>query len=297
MPLTVVDGNGVKQQILTAADIIAALAAPVLPAGAASDAKLAQIVTALGTPAQAGGAVSISGTPTFSIGSGGLGTSANPLYTAGGGGGSVPTGPAGTPNAAVLSVQGITGGTAITITASSLPLPTGAAKSTDIASVVTALGSPLQAGGSVTLAGTPAVTISGTPTVTVSGVATAANQSTANTSLAGILTAVTGTLAISAASLPLPSGAATATGVAAVLAAVQALAASSNYVLATPSDSTPLTASTRAISIGGAGNLSVKRPDGTTIGPIPVVAGQTLAIAATYIMATGTTATGILAQF
>lgn len=42
-----------------------------------------------------------------------------------------------------------------------------------------------------------------------SGAATAANQATANTALAAIETAVEGTLAVSASSLPLPSGAAT----------------------------------------------------------------------------------------
>lgn len=81
--------------------------------------------------------------------------------------------------------------------ASSLPLPSGAASESSLASL----------NGKVTACNTGAVVISSS--ALPSGAATAANQSTANTALAAIETAVEGTLAISASALPLPSGAAT----------------------------------------------------------------------------------------
>ena len=76
------------------------------------------------------------------------------------------------------------------ISASALPLPTGAATQTTLASILTALGSPFQAGGSI---GNTSFGISGTlpafaatPTFnlgTLNGAATAANQSTEITAL------------------------------------------------------------------------------------------------------------------
>lgn len=53
----------------------------------------------------------------------------------GGGGGGTPTGSAGTPNAAVVTVQGISGGTVVPVSAASLPLPAGAATETTLAAV------------------------------------------------------------------------------------------------------------------------------------------------------------------
>lgn len=50
-----------------------------------------------------------------------LGTSTNPIYTTGGGGGSVPTGSAGSPNANVVTVQGITNGTPQNVAQSGAP--------------------------------------------------------------------------------------------------------------------------------------------------------------------------------
>jgi hypothetical protein len=47
-------------------------------------------------------------------------------------------GTAGTPNSNVLSVQGVSGGTALPVSAAALPLPTGAATETSLASVKTA---------------------------------------------------------------------------------------------------------------------------------------------------------------
>ena len=156
-----------------------------------------------------------------------------------GGGGSsssspTPTGPAGSPNANVVSVQGVANGTALQVagtffqvsqpvSAAALPLPAGAATSARQDALLTALGAPLQAGGSVTVSNLPAtqpvsasslplptgaatasgvaavVTALGSPlqsggAVTVTGVSTAANQATANTSLASILAQLQATL-------------------------------------------------------------------------------------------------------
>ena len=181
-------------------------------------------------------------------------------------------------NASLAAIATAVGGT-LNVALTNAPLATGAATAanqatanTSLASIATAVSGTLAVSGPLTNA-----------QLSAAGLATSANQATANTSLSAIAASV--------------AGGATAAGIAAVVTAVQSLASSSSYVLATPSDSTSLSATTRAITIGGAGNLTVKRPDGTTVGPIPVVAGQTLAIAALYIMATGTTATGILAQF
>ena len=93
-----------------------------------------------------------------------------------GGGGSVPTGSAGAPSASVVTVQGPTsGGTAVPISAASLPLPSGAMPSS---------------GGSVGISGTlPA--FAATPTVnlgTIGSAATAANQTAGNTALSTINT-------------------------------------------------------------------------------------------------------------
>jgi len=122
---------------------------------------------------------------------------------------------------------------AVPVSAASLPLPTGAATSALQSSMITALGSPFQAGGYI---GNTAFGISGTlpayastPTFnlgTLNGAATSALQGTANSSLASIdskLTSpltVTGPLTdtqlrasavpVSLASVPLASGAATA---------------------------------------------------------------------------------------
>ncbi len=72
-----------------------------------------------------------------------------------------PTGAAGTPNAKVVTIQGVAGATALPvtgtfwpttqpITAGSLPLPSGAATAARQDALLTALGTPLQAGGTVT---------------------------------------------------------------------------------------------------------------------------------------------------
>lgn len=65
-------------------------------------------------------------------------------------------------------------------------------------------------------------------------------------------------------------------------------------VAVTPSDSTVLT-TTRAIFVGGAGNLSVVTSAGTTLTLTGVIAGSWLPIRATKVRSTGTTATNIAA--
>lgn len=98
-----------------------------------------------------------------------------------GGGGGTPTGTAGSPNPAVVSVQGVSGGTPQNIAASSLPLPTGAATESTLSAASAKLPSSLGAK-------TGATSLSVVP-----------NTDTA--------------FPISAASLPLPTGAATAAGI------------------------------------------------------------------------------------
>lgn len=135
--------------------------------------------------------------------------------------------------AGTVSVSNFPGTQAVT--AASLPLPSGAATSAlqgtgnaTLASILTALGSPLQAGGSVGITGTVPISAAALPLP--SGAATASNQTATNTALSAISGQLPATLGqkamgqslsvtmasdqsalpISAASLPLPTGAATA---------------------------------------------------------------------------------------
>lgn len=109
-------------------------------------------------------------------------SASNPLPvtggTGGGGGGSTPTGPAGTPNANVVTVQGISGGTVLPVagpltdaqlrasgvpvtgafyqatqpvSATALPLPDGAATAAGLATINATLGAPYQQGGALPL--------------------------------------------------------------------------------------------------------------------------------------------------
>lgn len=170
-------------------------------------------------------------------------------------------GTAGTASTDVISVQGIaamtplkTDGSGVTqpISAASLPLPTGAATSANQTTANTSLSTisgqlPSTLGAKATTASL-AVNIASDQTVPVSaaslplpsGAATAANQSTANSSLStisGQLPATLGakattasfavniasdqTVPISAASLPLPSGAATSANQSTIITAIQ----------------------------------------------------------------------------
>jgi hypothetical protein len=165
--------------------------------------------------------------------------------------------------------------------------------------------------------------------------------------LAAVVTALGGTLAISASALPLPAGAATQTTLAALLAKVIAapateakqdagntalgllatqstLAAVLAKMIAAPATEakqdtlkasvdalfnaikpatghaavtpgTALATPSRALYIGGAGNISVKV--GGVDATYAVTAGQTLNVVATDVNSAGTTATGIVSQF
>lgn len=61
-----------------------------------------------------------------------------------------------------------------------------------------------------------------------------------------------------------------------------------------PNDGVDLAVETRQIVVGGAGNLVVVMKSGSTV-TFVCVAGQTLNIKATRVLATGTTATGLVA--
>jgi hypothetical protein len=64
----------------------------------------------------------------------------------------------------------------------------------------------------------------------------------------------------------------------------------------TPSDSVNLSAPSRGLWVGGAGNVSVQMyGDGGTIIYVGVPAGQLLPVQCTRVNATGTTATNIIA--
>jgi hypothetical protein len=65
-------------------------------------------------------------------------------------------------------------------------------------------------------------------------------------------------------------------------------------VAVTPSDSTVLT-TTRALWVGGAGNLSVVMKNGTTLTLNSVPAGSMLSLRVTKVRSTSTTATNIVA--
>lgn len=68
-----------------------------------------------------------------------------------------------------------------------------------------------------------------------------------------------------------------------------------NAAAVTPSDSSDLTFSTRALFIGGAGNVSVNMATSGAAVVFAVGAGQILPIQVARVLATGTTATGIVA--
>lgn len=230
---------------------ISASALP-LPAGAATAAGLTAIVTALGSPLQAGasftlptnasqetggnlaaintklgGTLAVSGTfwqatqPVSGTVTANAGTNMSTAALALEGGGNL---------AAILAK--LNAGVGVTgtffqatqpISAASLPLPTGAATATGVAAVVTALGTPFQAGASI---GNTAFTANAGTNLNTSALALETTQSAINTKLGGTI-AVSGTFfqttqPISASALPLPTGAATASAQATIAAAIAA---------------------------------------------------------------------------
>lgn len=69
----------------------------------------------------------------------------------------------------------------------------------------------------------------------------------------------------------------------------------SNAAAVTPNDSTDLSYTTRAIYVGGAGNLAVVMAGGQTVTFTGVTAGAILPIRVSRVMSTNTTATNIMA--
>lgn len=180
--------------------------------------------------------VTVSGTVTANAGTGTFAVSAAslPLPTGAATAAKQPAlGTAGTPAADVLTVQGATSmialkvdGSGVTqpISAASLPLPAGAATAAGLTTINTTLGSPFQAGASIgnsSFGATQATAANLNATVVgPAGAALAKDSSltTINTTLGtpmqqtgGTVTANagSGTFAVSASALPLPSGAAT----------------------------------------------------------------------------------------
>lgn len=68
-------------------------------------------------------------------------------------------------------------------------------------------------------------------------------------------------------------------------------------VAVTPSNTTDLTNVTRALYIGGAGDVTVDMPDGSTVLFANALAGTILPIRVKRVRSTGTAATGIVALF
>lgn len=68
-------------------------------------------------------------------------------------------------------------------------------------------------------------------------------------------------------------------------------------VAVTPSDGSDLAQATRALYIGVAGNVAVNMPDGGSVTFVGLTAGQILPIRAKRVLATGTTATSIVALY
>lgn len=114
------------------------------------------------------------------------------------------------------------------------------------------------------------------------GASTAANQATGNTALVTIATNTAG-LATSANQI-------------AQTTALNALAAPTKFAAITPSDDIALATIPRAIYVGGSGNLTVKGSD-NVLATFSVTAGQILHISPTFVMATDTSAGGLVALF
>lgn len=70
-----------------------------------------------------------------------------------------------------------------------------------------------------------------------------------------------------------------------------------NFVAVTPHDSTDLTYLTKALYVGGAGNVAAVRADGTAVVFSGVPAGTILPIRCRRVNSTSTTATNIVALY
>jgi hypothetical protein len=70
-----------------------------------------------------------------------------------------------------------------------------------------------------------------------------------------------------------------------------------NGFAVTPNDSTDLTATTRALFVGGAGNLRITTSGGDTFTMTGVLAGSLIPVRVVRVLSTGTTATNIAALY
>lgn len=156
------------------------------------------------------------------------------------------------------------------VTASSLPLPFGAATDAKLEAV------------RALLAATIAVSVASLPLP--AGAAT-------DVKLEALRALLAGTITVSAASLPLPTGAATATAQAATTAAVAATASADDIYAITPSDSTNLATVPKALYVTNSGTLSVQGSSGATVSLGTVAAGQVIPLRVRRVLAAGTTAT------
>lgn len=68
------------------------------------------------------------------------------------------------------------------------------------------------------------------------------------------------------------------------------------WATVTPSDSASLTTVPKGLYIGGAGNIALRGEDGTDV-TFAVLAGAFLPLCPVRVLATGTTATGIVALY
>jgi hypothetical protein len=74
------------------------------------------------------------------------------------------------------------------------------------------------------------------------------------------------------------------------------LSPSSNAAAVTPSDTVPLAVASKRLWIGGAGNVALITVRGVAVTYASVPAGTYLQVRAKQVMATGTTATNIVAE-
>lgn len=75
------------------------------------------------------------------------------------------------------------------------------------------------------------------------------------------------------------------------------LQSSSDFQIISPANGADLAFQTRAIYVGGAGDLTVQNSSGVSITFLAVPAGAILPIVTSRVMLTGTTATGLVALY
>ena len=75
------------------------------------------------------------------------------------------------------------------------------------------------------------------------------------------------------------------------------LSPASDGAAVTPNDNTDLTTAAKRLWVGGAGNVALTTIRGTSLSYLGVPAGTYLFVRTARVLATGTTATNILAEF